>query len=622
MLVEIGTEKILEELPKSLILYNNPFILTNKKNGSLVLYSAICPHMQGTVIPSKNEIWTCPSHGWTFNADNGKSINSPQSSLGEFEVVSKNGKLFVEIPELKKNGLSLNKVKNEEKDKRANKKGPKITLVKHASLLIEWDGFNLLTDPWIEGPALFGSWTHYPPSDYTVSNLPKIDAIWISHEHSDHLHENSLSKFEKDIPIFVSKFGNDRLAKRVKKLGFTDVNSMSSFEPFKITKSIEATSFKSSSVWNDNILLLEMDDFKILNFNDAGINMNIQEKIPSVDLICSVFAASGSAYPTNWSHLDEISKNRIMTDSNKGLLHELKRMVDMFNPQYIIPFASYMALYHPDHLKYQVMKPNNSINDVVNYFKNSKVEILDLLPGESWDGNNKNIQRVSNRERYFDKEYFYKYLKEKFEKEKNKKFVPEKFTISHNEIKKYFEGFKNTELSKYVRKMKLSFIAYSKDRKLCSLITFNDGEIIYQETKNPVKGDLEISCPGAIVQNIIENDLSWDESFYWCDFHRDPDVYNLAFWRILHAPWRARFNNEYTKIDQTNPLGKMSIATMIEKGGNKMNNILEKYGLYCSGCLPSIGENLEDGCAIHGISREDKENLLNEVKQYLKTLKI
>ena len=45
---------------------------------------------------------------------------------------------------------------------------PKITLVSNACLLIQWNGFNLLTDPWIEGPAIFGSWEHYPPSDIGI----------------------------------------------------------------------------------------------------------------------------------------------------------------------------------------------------------------------------------------------------------------------------------------------------------------------------------------------------------------------------------------------------------------------------------------------------------------------
>ena len=619
MLIEIGPENIVNNLPKSVTINNRPFILNMKKNGSLVIFSATCPHMHGTVNPSKDKIWTCPLHNWKFDANNGKSINSPQSKLNEYEVISKNKKLYAEIP-ITKPIKQIDLEKNGNQFKKQNKKAPKITLIKHACLLIEWEGFNLLTDPWLEGPALFGSWTHYPPSDYTVSNLPNIDAIWISHEHSDHLHQHTLSKFDKDIPIFVSKAEDDRLAKRIKKIGFNNINSMNSFEKFNITKSIKATTFKSGSVWNDNILLLETGDFKILNFNDAGINMNLKEEISSVDLICTVFTgASGSAYPSNWTHLDENTKTRIMRNSNQGILNEMKRMVEMFNPKYVIPFACYMALCIPEQLKYQKMKPNNTINDVKNFFKNESVEILDLFPGESWNGENKKIQRVPNREKFLDKEYFYKYLETNFEKEK--KYVLEKFSITHDEIKKYFEAFRDSELTKHVGKMKLSFTAYDKHKKLSSLITFDNGSITYEEADESIKCELSISCPGPIVQEIIKNDLSWDEAFYSCDFHRNPDTYNLAFWRILHAPWRARFSNEYTKLNNANSLSKISIATMIEKGGEQMNKILEKYGLYCSGCLPAIGENLEDGCSIHGISIVEKQKLIDEVQQHLKKIK-
>ena len=61
-------------------------------------------------------------------------------------------------------------------------------------------------DPWIEGPAVFGSWITYPPSNIRVEDLPKIHGIFISHEHSDHFHEFTLKKFDKHIPIFVPDF--------------------------------------------------------------------------------------------------------------------------------------------------------------------------------------------------------------------------------------------------------------------------------------------------------------------------------------------------------------------------------------------------------------------------------
>jgi len=82
-------------------------------------------------------------------------------------------------------------------------------------------------------------------------------------------------------------------------------------------------------------------------------------------------------------------------------------------------------------------------------------------------------------------------------------------------------------------------------------------------------------------------------------FSRQPDVYNIHLWKLLYAPWRARpnytpqVNLEYN-ID---PLS-LSIADIIEKGGENASKIFEKYGLNCTGCESGLGETVEDGCAI------------------------
>ncbi len=59
-------------------------------------------------------------------------------------------------------------------------------------------------------------------------------------------------------------------------------------------------------------------------------------------------------------------------------------------------------------------------------------------------------------------------------------------------------------------------------------------------------------CAGNMIQEIIRNDLYWDEiqSGYWCTCSRNPDVYNVAFWKILHVPWQARL--EYSKDSDKN----------------------------------------------------------------------
>ncbi len=124
-----------------------------------------------------------------------------------------------------------------------------------------------------------------------------------------------------------------------------------------------------------------------------------------------------------------------------------------------------------------------------------------------------------------------------------------------------------------------------------------------------------MKCPGPIVQQIIKNDLSWDEiqSGYWCEFDRNPDVYNIGLWKLLHAPWRARLS--YQKPVTIKISNKTSIADIIENGNQETIKILEKFGLYCAGCEASVGENLKDGCAIHGLSDEETLHLIDEIKK-------
>jgi hypothetical protein len=72
------------------------------------------------------------------------------------------------------------------------------------------------------------------------------------------------------------------------------------------------------------------------------------------------------------------------------------------------------------------------------------------LPGESWDGRNKKFVRRKDRELVFEKKYLISYLK-KFQKSSNLKMtMPTNCNLSQNEIKRYFESFSGSELSKKV----------------------------------------------------------------------------------------------------------------------------------------------------------------------------
>jgi len=88
--------------------------------------------------------------------------------------------------------------------------GLRITLIGHSSLLIEIDGKRILTDPvWSErasflsfmGPKRFFE----PP--LSLDQLPKLDAILLSHDHYDHLDKDTIKYFAGSTNQFYCSLG-------------------------------------------------------------------------------------------------------------------------------------------------------------------------------------------------------------------------------------------------------------------------------------------------------------------------------------------------------------------------------------------------------------------------------
>ena len=604
----ILSSSILNKVPKLIDIQGQSYIISKNEEGIPILFSASCPHQNNTVSELHDTTWKCPSHDWTFNPKTGQSINAPQSCLTKIPIRLEENSLHVTIPDVE-NQINFPKYDT--------KIPPKITIVGSASLLIEWNGFNILTDPWIEGSAVFDSWINYPPSGILVSSLPKIDAIWISHEHSDHFNENTLSLIDKSTKIYVPDFDDCRLEKLVRKLGFKNITSMPSGKLFSLSDKINAVSFTSGSFWNDNILYLQLGGFTILNVNDAGFNWKIPKIIGKVDLVCSQFSPA-SGYPATWTHIDMSKKLELMKERNMGILKMMKQITNLCNADYLLPFANFNELYQPEHRKFVEIQPKNRLTSVLDFFKSEKVKILDLLPGESWDGKENNFSRKTNREIFYDKEYLFTYLSEKFHFEKkNRTYL--KFNLTHTEIEDYFKKFIASELTKKIGKYSIFMNLSSEDRTLNAFIKFENGEIIYEPKEEICDANMTMSCSGSIIQDIIRKDLSWDEisSGYWSTFSRNPDIYNIALWQLFHAPWKARKN--FSSIMELNfDTQNTSIADIIEKYGNPALRTLEKFGLYCAGCEASMGEKIIDGCRLHGLSLKETEDLMYEINLIIK----
>lgn len=69
----------------------------------------------------------------------------------------------------------------------------RVVYVNHATLLLQWNGLNILTDPTLmKGIGPFGFIPRYRKPGVALEHLPRIDIVLVSHNHYDHLDVPSL----------------------------------------------------------------------------------------------------------------------------------------------------------------------------------------------------------------------------------------------------------------------------------------------------------------------------------------------------------------------------------------------------------------------------------------------
>ncbi|MCU0426270.1 MAG: MBL fold metallo-hydrolase [Candidatus Kapabacteria bacterium] len=88
----------------------------------------------------------------------------------------------------------------------------RITFVNHATMLIQTEGINILTDPvWADVAGVFDlvGAKRVRPAGVPFENLPKIDLILLSHNHYDHLDIGTMKRLaERFKPTIIVPLGN------------------------------------------------------------------------------------------------------------------------------------------------------------------------------------------------------------------------------------------------------------------------------------------------------------------------------------------------------------------------------------------------------------------------------
>jgi L-ascorbate metabolism protein UlaG (beta-lactamase superfamily) len=119
----------------------------------------------------------------------------------------------------------------------------RVTFINHATVLIQMDGLNILTDPvWSErvSPVAFAGPRRHRPPGVLFSDLPPIDVVLVSHNHYDHMDLATLSLLSTaHHPRVLAGLGN---AAFLEKHGVARARDLDWWDTFPLAPGVTLTS--------------------------------------------------------------------------------------------------------------------------------------------------------------------------------------------------------------------------------------------------------------------------------------------------------------------------------------------------------------------------------------------
>jgi len=138
----------------------------------------------------------------------------------------------------------------------------------------------LATDPWLFGPAYFGSWilSHEVPNEQ-FENVKRCKFVWISHGHPDHLSLPSLELLQDKQILLADHYGG-RIAKDLRGLGY-QVTVLQDGVWTELSPRLRIASIANYN--QDAVLLIDLDGNLLVDANDAGdrgASMFLERELP------------------------------------------------------------------------------------------------------------------------------------------------------------------------------------------------------------------------------------------------------------------------------------------------------------------------------------------------------
>jgi UDP-MurNAc hydroxylase len=254
----------------------------------------------------------------------------------------------------------------------------KVTMVSHASVLIEDGPIVLLTDPWFMGEVFNESWSLLCRPMLTPTTLQGVTHIWLSHEHPDHLHFPTLKAIPEQqkatITLLYQRHCSSRVFDSLTSLGFGQAIELAIGRWVDLSDDLSVMCGSVGTI--DSFLAVRSTGGTVLNVNDCLITPSAARaaarSIGPVDVLLLQFSIAswvGNPGDTKIAAGDEV-------------LRRARRYIQTFKPKVTIPFASFVYFSHDENRYMNAWI--NSPDRVCEQLSSTSTQVQFLYNGDSW----------------------------------------------------------------------------------------------------------------------------------------------------------------------------------------------------------------------------------------------
>jgi CMP-N-acetylneuraminate monooxygenase len=335
--------------------------------------SRTCDHAGGKLrLDKENKTATCPMHGWRLSLDT-LSYENVQvcKQVLEFKQVGK-------ILEYRLPKIHLRFPKNLNLGRPVN---VAIRFLAHACVEIRIGGVSIITDPWLVGPCFTTGWWHsVSPPDDALDILAGADMVYISHNHPDHMHGETLRCLDRNKPMVVPDFESGSVTSMLRGWGFRDVRPLDFGHIFEVEQSgVYLSLLRAGDFRDDSGLVVAHGDFTaVLTVDSNRLNQLALPVRPSI--LLTSFAGGATGYPLCFERYGQEEKDAVIARNRNAILSVVDEYVSVCDPLAYMPYAGYFMEYAARDSYIRTHNRKNSAADAIAYVTRKHEDLLGIDP--------------------------------------------------------------------------------------------------------------------------------------------------------------------------------------------------------------------------------------------------